>query len=165
MKLKTWFKNLKINIAIKLSNLFISLANFFVKRNDSPTEKDDPKIWFKDTFGVDSDYIVKIITLCEASSNYIFKKFGTVKLSDEEYKKVLDDERKESVKLHSMFKGRLVPHFNPEIIEKHNERIKHFTNDFNLAALMRRDESEGKFLLERQGSPTDIIPPKNRSIK
>jgi len=149
MTLKKWLNNLRFSIAIKISNLFLYLSNVFVKKEDP----DEPRTWLKNNFNLDSEYIVKLMTLCDVGPFY--SPCRKTKLSDEEYKDLLETERKESIKLHTMFKSRLVPHFNPSAIERHNECIKNFQSDFNLAALMKREEKEGEFVLSQQGKPME----------
>lgn len=158
MKLKKWFKNLRLKIAIKLSDLFLSLANFFVKKEDP----EDPKVWFRKTFGTDAKDIVKIMAKCD-----LIPIFGvqTKRFSDEEYNNLLDEERKESVKLYNLFKNRLAPIIRQDMIDKHNERVKNLPNTLPLKALMIKEENDTSILLSHMCRPTDILPPKDRLRK
>jgi hypothetical protein len=140
-------KKLKLKIARKISNFFIFLAGIFVKPEPIKTTSYEPdsKDWFEKTFGVDVTPITAIIDLCE---NTPFK--TGKKMSQETYNKLLEEERKESIKLYQLLKRRLISHFDPEVVERHNDFIQTMASNLTLKELIKREEKEGEFLLKKQ---------------
>lgn len=108
------------------------------------------KLTFTKNFGVDPDTLAETMSKVDTGGVYN----DAVKLSPEDYRKLLAEELRESAKLYSMEKGPML--YDPEMVNIHNEYLEENTG-VDIQTLKVKDNKDAEKNLQNQNRLYHIV--------